>query len=183
MFLFWVWFVLWIIILNVFMGCRVILWTFYENMYNNKTLTCPLRCSLKANSATQSSPFGRKQGLLWLWLWCAPWTIIRIIDARNHIYCRQHVCTLLNMDLRAVHLMTTNRPFSRSQELSWLWLWCAPGIITMIIVAPNHNYCRQHFRNLLNMGLRQRGPSYDYKFSFWPLAGIIMIMTMTMSLF
>ena len=29
---------------------------------------------------------------------------------------------------------------------------------------------------LLNMDLRQRRPSYDYELSFWPPAGIIMVM-------
>ena len=38
----------------------------------------------------------------------------------------------------------------------------------MIIVA--------HFWDLLNIDLRQRRPSYNYKSSFWPPAGIIMMM-------
>ena len=52
--------------------------------------------------------------------------------------------------------------FGRSQGWRWwLLLWCTPGIIT--IVARNYNYCRKHSWNVLNMDLRQRRPSYDYK--------------------
>ena len=39
----------------------------------------------------------------------------------------------------------------------------------------NYNYYWQHFWTLLNMDLRQRRPSYAYKSSFWPLAGIMVM--------
>ena len=34
---------------------------------------------------------------------------------------------------------------------------------------------------LLNMDLRQSRPSYEYKSSFWPPAGIIMVMVMNVA--
>ena len=42
----------------------------------------------------------------------------------------------------------------------------------------NYNYCRQHFRELLNMDMWRNRPSYEYKSSFWPLLGIMIIIVM-----
>ena len=77
---------------------------------------------------------------------------------------------------KSVDLMTTSRVSGRSQ--CWLWLlllWFAPGIMIVIIVARSCNSRRHHSRKLLNMDLRQRRRSYDYKLSSWPLAVLIVI--------
>ena len=118
--------------------------------------------------------------LLWWWLRCAPGIIIIIIGMRNYAYCRQHFWNLLDMDLRQSRLSYYFKSFSDRSHglllLLWWWLWCAPGIIIIIIVVRNYDYCRQHFWKLLNMDLRQRRASYDYKPRFGPLAGIMIIM-------
>ena len=72
-----------------------------------------------------------------------------------------------------MHLMTTNRPFGPLAGM--IVMVMIVGIIIIIIVARTSNKCRQHFWNLLNMDLGQRRPSYDHKSSFWPLAGMIMM--------
>ena len=47
--------------------------------------------------------------------------------------------------------------------------------IFIVYIARNLICYRLYSRNLLNMDMRQRRPSYDYKSSFWPLAGIIIM--------